>query len=382
MTDVQNLTFNGNPVENVNFNGISLDNLIYNNYQWSASEPLTIKPIFVSSDPFSYVITSFDYESYVHITGNNCFLAKAITGNKDLGNSTITNANNTATIFPVDNWGFVFHKFSQYDQWEGGVSGGNYSFSETINHKRTSIPITFNTKLDEDNVALLEGCYVNKVVKVPSKGDSGQVIVNLYPYTFESNYYSSSSTPSIPLYLFNYDTNTLSEYNQGDGIFTSLTSTQSGLDITINYSISQNNTNDFRDSVVVLYSDYCCHVLIHFLQEPHSENRIYFGQKVDSQYLFKDAVLEDYGTASRLYQDDGKWIFCTHGSHVLEDYFELKSPYNNWYFYYPSSLEQRYTISVDGTAGRTYPTHYTWDNIDYICTGAMDSSTIYKFTKK
>lgn len=397
MTQVT-LNWNYQQVKKTFYNGNAVDTFNYNEHQVDFN-PLTITPIMIGSENY-HVVNYLDYP--LKVTGNSVFLAKAA-DRKNLSNTVIESSSDLVTIYPVDNWGFIFQRLSENNRWPGGDVNAAGSSSATIKLDAVSIPIEFKTEVDENNNVFLEGLYTDKVIRVPQSGRSGKIKIELFPYRFDSAYLPSNAD-MFYLSLYDATTDEYSPYVDGDGIFSYLYMQRDGLDFTVDYIINANNTGSIRNSIVVFtYNDHqnLKFLTMHFIQETSSQNRIYFGQKSDSQYWDKYTNIEDNATANRVYRYydtsagtykwsadeskyDSSWAFDTAGSHVLtEDSFTLSSPYSNWHFMYPEDLTNRYTITASDSISRTPDRMpYKWGGVDYKLIGSIPSSVTYTFTKK
>lgn len=331
-------------------------------------------------------------------TGNTSFIMKSCNDIK-LSNVEVSYPYDTFNrgkpkchFLKLDDWAFYIHRFYGWDVWRGGQSGSIWDETTTLNYFGQSKTVKIYGYTDENNRTYLSGLYVSKVIKSPSCGASGTVNIKFFPYTFYDEYYAmqsfelwlidytdrtSDNTPTVSGWKKKYlwDNNDKVFRHPSDGtviplsetMFSSFNVTYEGLKGVIQYTTKPNNTNEFRD-LALCTSD----AMVHFIQEPHNDHRIYIGEYADHSYLI--------GTSQ--YVDDPQfpeeYLFHICGSKIIDRDIEFLNDYKK-YIMYPISLENEYNITMDGQID--YIGDYQWDNIIYKHYRFYNNSKI-KFKKK
>ena len=168
-------------------------------------------------------------------------------------------------------------------------------------------------------------------------------------------------------YLWNNNTQTFTKNGVvktlNDTIFSSLNINYESLECNIEYSVGPNYTNEFRETVL-----YGSQVLIHFIQEPHNDHRIYIRRDInrglDSKYIYDNDTNMNY-------------LFNLSTSKIINNSIEIhdsiaSSTYSSnsiqsstgTYILYPELLENEYDIIIEGNYSTSANT-YTWDNIQF-----------------
>lgn len=385
MIDVGTLTFRGQNVEHLTYKGQQVDVLNVKGYTWGGSSPqeFSIKPILWDSangtgyaDRYGNIV-----ESPIHVTGNCTFLGK-VPDSLNLANATYSGTNSHVWTVPVDNWGFIFNRLYSYDMWAGGVSGTPFVDTETITVGDTSVQLTFKSELDEDNIHTLEGCYLSKVFRIPYTGGSGEIKLEIYPYTFGSSEYYNRP---IDLYWWDYANGKSYEYTNGqfvdtvtgqtfiplsNTIFNSLAITKSdAITATLSYSIKANAGS--YQHYVLIYGN----TIVNILQEPYSNvaNRVYYGKASSPYYCDRRYQYFDRGTQAAVYPNDGTYLIHTIGSRIISSNTEeIVCPVADWTFAIPAYIFNNYNVSTVNSGGTSTPVttsdaNYTvtWGNTQY-----------------
>ena len=310
-------------------------------------------------------------------TGNSTFVIRPTTDIK-MSDIQVTYSQNVYTlqhgssssprvvVNKIDDFGLYIHRFCGYNVWPGGNSSADYDYTYKFTYFDHEKTIRFYGLVDENNKTYMNGLYVNKVIKCPSKGSSGIVKVQFFPYTFEDEFYCMNS---FPLYLVDYNdesnshknlylwdndnktfthTTTGNIINLNDTIFSSFNVTYEGLLGTIEYTIKPNYTNEFRDAMFCT-SD----AGLHFIQEPHNDHRIYIGE------FTRRILVPEYLDS---YEHENEYIFHLCGSKIVNNVFEHTICYTTDILY-PKSFENEFNIIMEGNY--TYVGSYMWDNIQY-----------------
>lgn len=378
----------------INASNIMLGNKQVNNLYigsnqiWSKSNDQTFDLLPIIMDSASNLRLSL-VSSYP-TTGNSVFLMKPLSNKPvNLANVNIeylggTNSSGSASINKVriekiDDYALLFNRLYSFDNWSGGYTSANFSEDTIISLYDNSKSLKFTGHIDENNTALLRGKYVNRVIKIPACGTSGIEKVYMYPYTFYDKYYGMQSFDMYFLdyndtansrknnYLWNNNTQTFIKNGVvktlNDTIFSSLDINYESLECNIEYSVGPNYTNEFRETVL-----YGSQVLIHFIQEPHNDHRIYIRRDVnrglDSKYIYDNDTNMNY-------------LFNLSTSKIINNSIEIydsiaSSTYSSnstqtstgTYILYPELLENEYDIIIEGTYS-TNANKYTWDNIQF-----------------
>lgn len=391
----------------INASNIMLGNKQVNNIYcgsnkiWGTSNEQTfdILPIVMDSD--SYLRLS-PVSSYA-VTGNTAFIMKPLSNENfklsDIKidylsgvNETGDSVSNKVRIQRIDDYALLFTRLYRFDDWSGGMTGSIFTENTTLTLNNQTKQLTFKGKTDENNTRLLRGKYVSRVIKIPACGASGQEKVYMYPYTFYSDFYAMQT---FNIYYLDYNDpsnerknnylwdNNLQTFNKdgviktlNDTLFSSLNINYECLECTINYTIGPNNTNQFRETVL-----YGAQVLLHFIQEPHNDHRIYIRRDVrrglDSKYINDNDTNFNY-------------LFNLSSSKIVNKSIEIcdgaeEAVYKNvegqsstgTYVLYPITLENEYNIILSGSH-TIYDDLYTWDNIQFKrCKLGRDSKIIF-----
>lgn len=355
---------------------------------WDTSNEQTfdILPIVMDSD--SYLRLS-PVSSYA-VTGNTAFIMKPLSnepfklsnieidylGGIDEANNTI---GNKVHIEKIDDYALLFTRLYRFDDWSGGITGSIFTEHTNISLFNQTKQLTFKGKTDENNTRLLRGKYVSRVIKIPACGANGQENVYMYPYTFYSDFYAMQT---FNIYYLDYNDpsnerknnylwdNNLQVFNKdgvvktlNDTLFSSLNINYESLECHIKYSIGPNTTNQFRETVL-----YGAQVLLHFIQEPHNDHRIYFRRDIrrglDSKYINDNDTNFNY-------------LFNLSSSKIINNSIEFNSESNSStymnsegqsstgsYILYPITLENEYNIITSGTC-TLYNDLCIWDNMQF-----------------
>lgn len=299
----RNIKYNNTTVERVNFNRSQVDVVNFNNvtvYDNSAQEVLfEIYPEFVPHDDTRLQpIISSSESSYVipemEIGGNTNFFVRV--KNQGAGDVAIASSRVEDLVYKIDNYGYGFFRNVGYCEWNGGSGSGTIAGTTTFTPSTdASLAKTISTYnyYDENNTTFFMGLFTAKLIRVPSSGLSDYLTLLLFPMDFDDKYYCDATK------TYTVDVSTVGDYINNalvrsgtvtnvtpsdNGTYVTLGVTDNGLEAQINYTIGQNSTSQYRYAFFHFYrGSYGQNPTsmegaeVHFIQEPYSENRIYFG---------------------------------------------------------------------------------------------------------
>ena len=381
-------------VSNIKFGNNQINNLYLGTDKLWSSNPenktFDLLPIVMDSD----ANLRLSYVNSLPTQGNATFIMKPLNGITPADIDIILPYENiTSNLLPrivvnkIDDYALLCTRYNNYNSWQGGTSSGLYEEEITYQYDNgTNVQqkkINYYGRGDENNQTFIAGLYVNKIIKIPSCEYSGYVNVRFFPYTFDDEFYSMTT---FKIYLIDYNdtsNNRINKYlwdntnqtfthittgnviNLNDTIFSSFNIVYGGLEGRIEYTINPNTTNNFRD-VALCTMD----AMVHFIQEPHNEHRIYFGD-------FHTRNITN-GTDKYLdsYNDSNEYLFSLCGSRILNRSIEIN--FIRWSdFLYPQSLENEYNIIMEGRIDYKY--NVSWDNMTYkYYVPYKDSKIIFK----
>lgn len=382
---INNLTYNNNLISKIQYNNNLLQEFNYNNYKLLFNQDFDLNVLYYgSNEEIDYKNAYTSSENFIcnGMQGNHAFLLKSSCNPYDIEIS------NTDLYFvPIDNWGLLGLKYN-YNQWDGGTSVTRERIINFTYNNKTIIGY-FYSIIDENNSILLEGGFPEKVIKIPSKGSSGSLKLYFYPRCFDDSLFRK---PNINIRTFSQysvyedfknmptlDLNIISSYDLIN---------EDGLTATFNYTISPNNSNEFKYATLFPEG-----LRIHFIQEYYSNNRIYFGYNYFVKYLSKNNFVQD-NIHQIIFQSSYEYLFHTSGSIDLQSSINLdygKKINKSWYLLIPQDLEGRFNIATsgEGNVGSEYTTNdpniifpIKWNDIIYKLIFGISSTIIYQFTKK
>lgn len=413
------LKYKGSSVEDVLLNDSTLSSIIWNDVQWSGEgsgpEPpvveFTLAPYMIDTKSSR---VNLDMANTMYVTGNSVFLAKVNQGT-DLSQLSIDSYDSAVKPMIIDNWGILFSRLYSYGDWEGGKTNMTFNVTETLSLGSNTISFNFRNEVDEDDTVMLEGFYLNKVIKIPSTGVQNKTIrihkffmrFNSYgcpnPHLFALDYQRvyGGDEDDLPVFYNNgfYSTDNGTRYRDTDNVdpehedllyplsstaLSSLSIAKDGMDYILSYSASVNSTQDFKHLAIIVQGP----VLISFLQEPASDNRIYFGVPQDECYTHatNGSSYYDEGTSDYVYPYNYEFYFHSLGSYDLTglETFEVSYP-DKYSLVYPSDIEERFTITTSGTGTNPIaysPNGLSWGGKNYSKRDNIPSTRTYIFTKK
>lgn len=383
LINASNIMFENRQVKNVYLGNTSLWE------QNPQSKTFDLQPIVLDSD----ANLTLTYKNSLATQGNSTFIIK--TPNIDISKIDISypyekiNSNVIPRVIvqKIDNYALYCNRYGTFNSWQGGSSSGLFEENITFIYKdqigEQSKSINFYGRGDENNQMFLHGLYVNKVIKVPSKGTTDSLTVKFYPYTFDDEFYSmqtfniwyvdyeDTSNNRKNLYLWDNNNHVFRHTTNGniktlnDTIFSSFSVSYYGLTGTINYTIKQNISNDFKDAALSIRD-----CMIHFVQEPHNDHRIYIVDWHTRSFNF---------TNDSSYLDNGNTnenMFHLSGSKIINGNIEFN--FSTWTdVLIPESLEEEYNIEFVGNT-KLNNGIYSWDNLSFkFYTCYKDSKIIF-----
>ena len=356
-----------------------------NNQLWDingSTKEWVLRPIVMMST--AYIRNSFNTvltdQVEIMATGNTSFIMKPINDIKlsDVEISYPYDSFNRGRprchFLKLDDFALYIHRFYGWNVWRGGTGSAIWDETTTLKYFGQSKTVKLRGYTDENNKTYINGLYVSKVIKSPSCGSTGVVKISFFPYTFYDEFYAMQT---FDLWMIDYtDTNNNPTVNGwkkkylwdninkvfvhatdgtviplSDTMFSSFNVTYEGLKGKIEYTTKPNYTNKFRD-IALCTND----AMVHFIQEPHNDHRIYIGEYADHTYL----------TGTSQYIDEPQfpeeYLFHICGSKIINRDIEFLNDYKK-FIMYPTSLEAEYNISMIGQID--YIGTYTWDNLTY-----------------
>ena len=368
-----NIQLGNNQVNNLQLGNDSLWNT--NEKEWILQPVVMMSTAYIRNS-FNTVLTD---QVEIMATGNTSFIMKSLNDVKlsDIEVSypyeSFNRGRPRCHFLKLDDWAFYIHRFYGWNTWNGGTGSAIWDETTTLNYFNQSKTVKLKGYTDENNKTYISGLYVSKVIKSPSCGYEGIVKINFFPYTFYDDFYAMQT---IELYMIDYtninsnptvsgwkqkylwdNTNKVFRHSDGteislsDTMFSKFNVTYEGLKGEIEYEIKPNYTNEFRD-IAICTND----AMIHFIQEPHNEHRIYIGEWADHTYL----------TGTTKYIDNPyypeEYLFHICGSKIIDKTITFYNIYKK-FIMYPISLENEYKISMIGQID-DMGMHY-WDNMVY-----------------
>lgn len=398
MTSVDYLTYKGNPVENLTYKNQEVNILNVRGYSWEKVSPGPEPPT-----PSSFVIRPILYDSEIgtsyadaygvptgetiSVTGNSTFVGLAPSGT-NLQQVEIAGDTSVVSVLPIDNWGYIFNRYYSYNEWAGGIAGTEFSIIQNYTYNDAACSLKFQSTLDENNTTLLEGCYLNKVIRIPVSGGRGELKLDIYPYSFRSY------TTELSLQWWDYENGVFYTYSSSDAKFknnqseiplreTQFNSLQiekiDGVTAKIIYQFKNNYNTRYHHYPIIFNG-----TIINFVQESlvNNENsRVYFGKPYTYCYTDKKYQYWDFGTQQMVYPFDYSALIHNLGSWIFFDNFQLPWKSDDWILIMPayifnvcnvykctSSGDEIQLTTADASTSFNWGnrTHYYFSNIKFI----------------
>lgn len=321
---IRNLSFNSNTLQSIEFNENQIYSVQYNSETVFDQEEeipseetvFELYPEFIPTNNhvfqpnIVYNSNSYSFPTNVQLTGNNNFFIKAKqsnTGEINIQYEKYQKESNQYRdfVYKFENYGYGFIRRYKENEWSGGTENAYEYFGvKFIPENNTSLAKTFYmpASVDEDETFFIKGLYRSKVIRIPYSGMSSYLTFQAFPMTFDSIYYEND------LKYYITDFSKLGQLNQDGQIIKSGSYIECSIneipDNTIisnasidkidslqskfNFEVSQNPENSYRISSIAFTENKVYNssggtlygidsVQIHFIQEPYSENRIYYG---------------------------------------------------------------------------------------------------------
>lgn len=306
-TVIELLNFNNNEVQVANYNGV----VVYDN---TGEEPVptpdpepepTGDPIFeiypevtphdtseiqpaIGTNESEYTIPE------IQLVGNSNFFIRTNVQNAGVVNITQTKKG-MDFVYRIDTYGLGFLRYIGYNGWGGGTTPGpQYDNTVTFTSSTDntlSKNMVLKARTDENNTTFTKGLYTAKLIRIPASVSSGNVVLRFFPYSFESGYFYNQTD------VYSIDASNVGKIVDGslvkkpavtqvdpedNGTFVNMTLTDSGLESTLRYTVTANTTNNYRYAFFRFRRPTHDQTInstceIHFIQEPYSRNRIYYG---------------------------------------------------------------------------------------------------------
>lgn len=404
---IRNLTFNNSTVDGVIVNSSTANIVNYREttvYDNTGGQE-TVFEVYPEIVPHDDIIL----QPYIQNTSNSYTIpTMALCGNANFfirikknnaGDITINNANSSSEkdiIYKIDDYGYGFFRNVGYNEWIGGavpssVYNNTIAFTPSADSS-LSKTIKLYANVDEDNQTYFDGLYTAKLIRVPSSGLTGSFTTKYFPYTFDVSYFQAQTS------VYTIDVSDVGSISSGGGAikygtltqvspenndtYVAMTLSNQGLESTINYTIGQNASGRYRYAFfhITRAKRVAANIMrgaeIHFIQEPYSANRIYYGN------VFKDANL--WGNYITNPSDNIKYhvFFQFANSEILTSSIEItaKKSENTTnkinVLCIPSALSVTITPSISSSDILT--TNYMWGNQAYdIYKLASSANTTY-----
>lgn len=297
MSSTSNFTFKSNTVQGVTSNSHTVASVLYDTTLVFGGEEEPAETIFELLPEFiptndSQVEptikrnkTVYTIPNYYRLTGNSNFFVRA--NQQNTGEVTITKTNGSYIHgYKIDNYGYGIFRNMGYNNWPGGNLGGNYGSTITFtpaNDTTLAKTFLFTAETDEDNTAFLRGLYLAKLIRIPASGISSYLVfLNfystfiIYDDGFDWAVYDCSvvGTKDGDNNVIKKSTKTVySSAEIEDNIFldTFTVIREAPHQHRIRFSVGENTTGSYK------YNFIGGGPTVHFIQEPRSNNRIYYG---------------------------------------------------------------------------------------------------------
>jgi hypothetical protein len=362
-----------------------------------AGEPEPFEPHFAITPLFldsklegSGLVNNFEVSSGYYTNGNQMFVGVTDT-NISMSEIEIEDNDTKFQVLPLDDYGFLFSKNIGYNDWEGGTVGSTTHKTFTIKVYDIVTTISAYTTSDEDNYILGNGCYINKVYKVPSDGGTVVAKSYLFPEDFASEVFDDDFKPKV--YQVQWkgadgkpmqtpSTVQITDGQSSDGhIYSNISMEYESLQSKITFTIPSNGTKKWKDECFLVYDsmlgfNYNRMCLIRILQEPASTTRIYYGYPHHPLYTGEYSANDD-DLALEEYHNNGdgeyswKYLFNTLGSYCVGLDFAFTTPNTRpvgsdaYEFLLPQGMKDDYDITVK-RADNDEEEFISYDDADFI----------------
>lgn len=418
------LQYNGNIVSDVNWRGnlpVNTLRVVTDNVEaeWTKGEVPTsfgVSLFGLDTEGQLFIDKKLEKTSVTNInqtiwfsSGN--FILLRIDG-KNYGNLVYDKFNFGWITTDFDNRYLLFDRVG--NQWAGGYTGNEKGETLSVNSSKDTGNLKYwvkaQSQLDEFHTLLGRLYLCCKIIRIPSSGYSNAAAYpefsfasfELYPYTFM--FKEGLDTPSFLFLTRGEEGLTYSEFSQGspidnDNISLSISKSNVYLGYDLRYNIKSNTTNDFREFTVlaVQYDTIKNRIiqnlsynstidtnivsnnvkegypktyrlngcsLIHFIQEPYSKNRVYYGPSWMGTNGLDENDSNNYSSGTYKYHP----FFETCSSKIITNQNNTISfrvvANSAQYIAYPNDFD--YTIDLAGSPGITVEkSDYLWGDRSY-----------------
>lgn len=393
----RSVDYNNSSVAIVNYNGTT----VYDNSQSAATE-FELYPEFVptnNSRLYPRVASGDTYSlpSSIYLMGNSNFFIR--TKEVNTGKINITRSwKSMDYVYRIDDYGYGYMKAIYYDRWPGGQTQ-SYASTVTFTPENDSTKAkTFNflSQVDEDNTVFQKGLLLSRLLRIPSSGLTGDIKMYFFPYGFNSNlFYEDIKCVVIDCsQVGDFDSNNnIIRYPTITGVETAnlvnnvfleeLLPTRVGAtELNLHYRAGANNTADYRYAFVAIdisdtYSSYNNIVgsRVHFIQEPYSANRVYYGD-VPKDAKWWEAYADSSDSSQRYH-----YMFQFTNSEILTGSREVTcatlSLYIQTVILVPTALQHTITSESGSYSELTSSEHYYWGTQEYTIYNLTTSNAVY-----
>ena len=304
-------------------------------------------------------ITNYNPE---HIYNSGMAVLLMLTEHRHGDTTIIKSGGNASNVgAAIEDYGYIL-KASLTLDWQGGirpVNVVNYTVSLT-NDSTKKYDFSTGSRIDENNVVLLDYEATSKTYRVPAHGGSIVEFIYQYPYTFES-YPNALSNSDITIYDWTQDgMNRFIAYNSyTQDIISSYTlDNVTDIDTKLTFNFNTNPTNSYRTICICIKR-----VTLIFVQEYSSSNRIYYTAGFEPEYV-RNETGEYYSMT--------KSFFCLANSKVINNNTTIDI-LKREYAAIPQSLQNNISWSVSPSI---IEQSVTWDTQTFILYRMPENATL------
>lgn len=394
-TVVSNITFNDSQTNIVNFNGVA----VYDNTQPDTVE-FELYPEFVPTNnnilyPRVGSGDTYSLPSSFYLVGNSNFFIRTKAVNT--GEITITRSNKYMDyVYRIDNYGYGYMRDLHYDEWPGGssLSYGSIVTFTPENDPTQAKTFNFLSQVDEDNTVFQKGLLLSRLLRIPSSGLSGDIKMYFFPYDFDAGYFykdikctviNCSQVGDSSSNIIRYPTVIgVGPENLVDNVFLEeLLPTRVGAaELNLHYKTGVNSTSNYKYAFVEInisgtYSSHNSMLgsRVHFIQEPYSANRVYYGD-VPKEPKWWEAYKDSSDSSLRYH-----YMFQFTNSEILTGSRDVTCAPANYYIQtvilVPTNLPHTVTSETGSYTELTDSENYYWGNQEYTIYNLTTSNAVY-----
>jgi hypothetical protein len=396
---VSDITFNSSQANIVNFKGVT----VYDNTQPDTVE-FELYPEFVSTHtdilyPRVPSGNTYSLPSSFYLMGNSNFFIRTKAVNT--GEITITRSYNSIDYpYRIDNYGYGFMRAIFYDRWPGGQTqtyGSTVTFTPE-NDPTQAKTIKFLSEVDENNTEFQKGLLLSRLLRIPSSGLTGDIKMYFFPYSFDSSlFYDDIKCMVIDCsQVGDFDSNSniiryptitgVEPTNLVNNVFLEeLLPTRVGAtELNLHYKAGANNSADYKYAFVAIdisnrYSSYnnMTASKVHFIQEPYSANRVYYGD-VPKDAKWWEAYADSSDSSQRYH-----YMFQFTNSEILTGSREVtcaslkQNVPIQTVILVPTVLPHTITSETGSYSELTNSEHYYWGTQEYTIYNLTTSNAVY-----